>query len=181
MNSETSFWFSYLLYSISHGWVNYSLIFPCSRPPSFHHNSLPPQLYPCIQVPTVETNKCLIVAREEWPHRSRSLSRFDTEAEEEVAGLKRWLGRKDEVSAMSLKKKKVGKVNALWDGGEGEGDQGVSLETTGAVTTGNLIYLMSSRLHFHPHPRLRRTQNRTLHFPLRVHSRWSLFFFFIFL
>lgn len=83
------------------------------------------------------------------------------------------------MSFLSKKKKKtIGKVNALCDGGEGEGDQAVSLETTGAVTTGNLIYPMSSRLHFRPHPRLRRTQNRTLHFPLRVHSSCCLFFFF---
>lgn len=46
--------------------------FPPSNLPHFC-NSLPPQLYPCIQVLTTEANKCLIVAGEERPHRSRSL------------------------------------------------------------------------------------------------------------
>lgn len=58
------------------------------------------------------------------------------------------------MSAMSLKKKrKQGgrKGEPLCEmEGRFEGDQGVSLETTGAVTTGNLIYLMSSWLHFPP-------------------------------
>lgn len=64
--------------------------------------------------------------------------------------------------------------------GRVKGDQGVSLEATGAVTTGNLIYLMSSWLHFRPHSGLRRTQKRTVHFPLHVHSGPLLFLFFFF-
>lgn len=154
---------------------------PLQLPPlllSLFLHSLSSQLYPCIQVLTTEANKCLIVAGEERAHRSRSLSLLWCAG---WGGGSRFEDTSWEGKIKIEKKENIGEVSTLWDGGEGEGDQGVSLEATGAVTTGNLIYLMSSWLHFRLRPGLRRTQKRTVHFPLHVHSGPSLLFIFFFI
>lgn len=72
-----SFRFPHLMYIVSCWWVLCCDFPPLQLPPlllSLFLHSLSPQLYPCIQVLTAEANKCLIVAGEERPHRSRSLS-----------------------------------------------------------------------------------------------------------
>lgn len=57
-------------------------------------------------------------------------------------------------------------MRALWDVEASEEDGGGNLRTTSAVTIGNLIYLMSSWLCFHPGPGSHRKQKGTLLFQL---------------